>query len=76
MIEHRLFVDQQPVVAAVQLVDLGQPSILPQQIGERAALKPLTMQAPLAARRQQAISDQYEQHLIPARPLAAHPQPL
>ena len=38
MIEHRLFVDQQPVVAAVQLVDLGQPGILAQQIGQSAAL--------------------------------------
>jgi hypothetical protein len=39
------------VVTAVQLVDLGQSAILAQQIGQRAALKPLTMQAPLAARR-------------------------
>ena len=48
MIEDRLLVGQQPVVTAVQLVDLGQPGILAQQIGQRAALKPLTMQAPLA----------------------------
>ena len=34
------------------------------------------MQAPLAARRQQAVGDQHEQHLIPPRPFAAHSQPL
>jgi hypothetical protein len=57
-------------------VDLRQPGILAQQIGQSAALKPLTMQAPFAARRQQAIGDQHEQHLIPMRPFAAHSQPL
>ena len=71
VIEDRLLVRQQPVVTAIQLVDLGQPGILAQQIGQGAALKPLTMQPPLAARRQQAVGDQHEQHLIPARPLAA-----
>ena len=68
MIEDRLLVYQQPIVTAVQLVDLGQSGILAQQIGHRAALKPLAMQAPLAARRQQAVGDQHEQHLIPMRP--------
>ena len=76
VIEDRLLVRQQPVVTAIQLVDLGQPGILAQQIGQRAALKPLAVQPPFAARRQQAIGDQHEQHLIPARPLAAHAQPL
>src|SRR5438105_773367 len=56
---------QQPVVTAIQLVDLGQPRILAQQIGESAALKPLTVQPPFAARRQQAVGNQHEQHLIP-----------
>jgi hypothetical protein len=63
-------------MTAVQLVDLGEPRILAQQIGQGAALKPLTVQPPFAARRQQAIGDQYEQDLIPARPLAAHAEPL
>ena len=76
MVEDRLLVRQQPIMTAIQLVDLGEPRILAQQIGQGAALKPLTVQPPLAARRQQAIGDQYEQHLIPARPLAAHAQPL
>src|SRR5215469_16474702 len=76
MIEHRLLVPEQPVVTAVKLVDFRQPGILAQQIGQRAALKPLTMQAPFAARCQQTIGDQHEQHLIPMRPFAAHSQPL
>src|SRR6266446_6102779 len=63
-------------MTAIQLVDLGEPRILAQQISQGAALKPFAVQPPFAARRQQAIGDQYEQHLIPARPLAAHAQPL
>ena len=70
MIEDRLLVHQQPVVTAVQLVNLGQPGILAQQIGQGAALKPLKMQAPLAAGRQQAVGDQHEKHLSPMRPPA------
>jgi hypothetical protein len=76
VIKDRLFVHQQPVVTAVQLVDLGHPGILAQQIGQGTALKPLTVQAPLTARRQQAVGDQHEQDLIPPRPLTAHAQPL
>jgi hypothetical protein len=53
MIEDRLLVHKQSVVTAVQLVDLGQPRILAQQIGKSAALKPLAVQPPFAARRQQ-----------------------
>ena len=52
VIKDRLFVHQEPVVTAVQLVDLGQPGILAQQIGQGAALKPLAVQPPFAARRQ------------------------
>jgi hypothetical protein len=40
VIKDRLFVHQEPVVTAVQLVDLGQPGILAQQIGQGTALKP------------------------------------
>src|SRR6476646_1187036 len=76
MIEDRLLVRQQSVMTAIQLVDLGAPGILAKQIGQGAALKPLTVQPPFAARRQQAIGNQYEQDLTPARPLAARPQPL
>jgi len=69
-------VGQQPVLAPIQLLDLRKPCILARQIGHGAALKPLTVQAPLAPRCQQAIGDQHEQDLIPARPFAGHPQPL
>src|ERR1700716_140278 len=68
VIKDRLLVHQQPIVTAVQLVDLGQPGILTQQIGHGTALTPLPVQAPLAARRQQTVDDQREQDLIPARP--------
>jgi hypothetical protein len=76
MIKDRLLVHQQSVVTAIQLVDLGQPRILAQQIGQSAALKPLAVQPPFAARRQQPVGDQHEHDLIPACPLAAHTQPL
>jgi hypothetical protein len=75
-----LLSDWKDLVTAVQLVDSGQPGIFTQQVGQRAALKPLTMQAPFAARGpsahgldpwgQQAVGDQHEQHLIPMRPPA------
>ena len=64
------------VPPSCEFVDFGQTGILAQQIGQRAAFKPLTMEAPFAARRQQAVGNQHEQHLIPARPFAARPQPL
>ena len=47
MIEDHLLVLEQPVMTATQLVDLGEPGILAQQIGQSAALKPLTVQPPL-----------------------------
>jgi hypothetical protein len=77
MIEDRLLVGEQSVMTTIQLVDLGEPGILAQEIGQGAALKPLAVQPPLAARGpsahgldpwgQQAIGDQHEQDLIPAR---------
>src|SRR5205823_13818129 len=76
VIEYRLLVLEQPVMTAIQLVDLGQPGILAQQIGQGTASKPLAVQAPFAARRQQAIDNQNEQDLIPARSFATRPQPL
>src|SRR5580693_3079575 len=76
VIKDRLLVHQQPVVTAVQLVDLSQPCVLAQKIGQGTAPKPLAVQPPFAARRQQAIGDQHEQDLIPVRSFAARPQPL
>src|SRR6266404_1082412 len=43
MVEQRLFVFEQPIVTAVELVDLRQSDILAQQVGHGAALKPLAM---------------------------------
>jgi len=60
MREHRRFVFQQSVVAAVELVALGQPAILAQEIGQGRALKPFAVQPPFAARRQQAIGHPHE----------------
>src|SRR5208337_1067021 len=71
MIKQRLLVLQQPIVAAIEPVDLGEAEIAAQQIGQRGPFEPFPMQAPLASWRQQAIGDQHEQLLIPARPLAA-----
>ena len=41
-----------------------------QQIAQRAALEPVPMQAPLAARREQPIHHQHQEHLIPTRAFA------
>src|SRR5260370_1438767 len=48
MIEQSLLMIEQPVVTAIELVDLRQPGVLAQQIGHGAALKPFAMEAPLA----------------------------
>ena len=76
MVEQRLFVFEQPIVTAVELVDLRQSDILAQQVGHGAALEPLAMQAPLATRRQKPVGRQEQQHLVPTRPLAARAEPL
>jgi hypothetical protein len=55
MVEQRLLVFEQPIVTAVEFMDLRQSDILAQQVGHGAALEPLAMQAPLAARRQQPV---------------------
>lgn len=62
VIEQRLLVHEQPVVTVVEGVNVGQCGIGTQQITERAALKPVSMQAPLAARRQKPIHHQHDQH--------------
>jgi len=75
VIEQRRLVLQQTIVAAVEFVDFRQAEIGTQQIRQRRALEPLPMQAPFAARLQQPIGNQDEQHLIPARPLATGGKP-
>src|ERR1700745_129064 len=44
VVKDRVLVDQRPVMTAVQLVDLGQPSVLAQQIGQGTAPEPLAVQ--------------------------------
>jgi hypothetical protein len=75
MIEQGLLVFEQPVVTAIQLVDFGQPEVFAEQIGHGTALKPFAMQPPLAARRQQPVGRQQQQHPVPPRALAARRQP-
>src|SRR5437879_2064312 len=75
MIEQGLLVFEQPVVTAIQLVDFGQPEVFAEQIGHGTALKPFAMQPPFAARRQQPVGRQQQQHPVPPRALAARRQP-
>ena len=60
MREHRRFVLEQPVMAAVELVALGQPGICAQEIGQGGSLEPFAVQSPFAARRQQPIRNQHK----------------
>ena len=71
MIEHRLLVRQQPVVATVQFVTVRERCVRPQQIRQGAASVPLPMQSPFCPRCDQPVRHQHEQHLIPQRALAA-----
>ena len=82
MIEQRLLVRQQPVMAPIELVNLGEPEIAARQIGERGAFEPLPMQPPLppgrspGAWRQQTIGDENGQFPTPPRALSARRQAL
>ena len=76
VIEQSLFVREQPVVTGVELVDLRQSEVRAEQIRQRAAFEPLTVQSPLAARRQKSVRHQHQQNLLPPRPLAAGGKPL
>jgi len=57
MREQRVFVLQQEVMAGVELVRLSQPEVRPQQVGHGTPAKPVAVQLPLAAGRDQAIRD-------------------
>src|ERR1035437_692203 len=71
MTKQSFLMGQEPVVALVKPVFLGQRKIAPQQIGQRAAQKPLPVQTPFTARGKQPVTRQHRQHLIPASPFAA-----
>jgi len=76
MLEQGWLVRQKTVVTAIERADLRQALVRAQKVGQRALVEPLPMQPPFAARRQKAIADKHEQHLIPRRALAARGQPL
>ena len=76
VIEHRALVLEQPVMTPIERVNIAQRRIRTEQIRQGAALIPLPMEPPLAARREQSVGHKHEQHLIPARALAARQQPL
>ena len=46
MIEQHLLVLQQPIMTATELVDLGEPEIAAQQVGEPRPFEPFPMQPP------------------------------
>src|SRR5208283_1736925 len=75
MIKQRRLVLEQQIVAVIERV-LVDDTVHAQQIRQRTASIPLTMQTPLAAGREQSIHRQNQQHLIPARPLATRRQTL
>ena len=53
--KERMLMRQKPLVALVEFVDLDQGKVFSEQVGHRALIKPLPMQAPFAARINQAI---------------------
>lgn len=67
VIKQRLLVFQQSVMTGVEPVNVHYRAIHAQQICQRATIKPLPVQPPLAARRNPPVRHQHQQHLIPAR---------
>ena len=70
MIEERRLVGQQLIQAFVELVKLCPIEIPAEPIGQRELLKPIPMQTPLAAGRNQAVRHQRLQNQIPPSALA------
>src|ERR1039458_3428402 len=77
MIKERLLMFQEQIVARVELVTLGQlAKVGSQQIAHGAALKPLPVQTPLAARIDQPVSTEGLQDPVPPRAFATNRQAL
>jgi len=76
MREQRFLMLQQQVVTGIKLVLFRKAEVRPQQIGHRAVAEPLAMQPPFAARRDQPVSRENLQNLVPARLLPARRQPI
>ena len=75
MIKQRRLVLQNQIVAFVEPVKFHQGKIFSQQIPHGAVLKPMTVQAPFAARSDQPISAEGLHNQVPARAFAAGRQP-
>ena len=71
MLEQRILMGQQTIMAGIQLMDLSEIGVGAQQISQRRAGEPLPIESPLAARRDQPVCGEYEQHMIPAGALTA-----
>src|SRR5205807_8698586 len=76
MAKEALVVREQRIMHLVKPVDSREPEIAAGQVRHRAALMPLAMKAPLAARSDEPIGAQRLEDQIPARALAAGRQPL
>jgi len=59
------FVFEDFVVALVEAVDFGEGKIAAEQIGQRAAIKPMPVESPFAAGINQAVEDEGLEDLIP-----------
>jgi hypothetical protein len=70
VVEQGLLVLQQPVEAAIEGVLLDQGEVRAEQVRHGAGLEPVPVQAPLAARIDQAVAHQGLQDLVPGRALA------
>ena len=62
---------QHQIQTPVQRVILRSPPIHSEQVGQSCSGEPMTMQPPLAARREQSIDGEDAQHLLPVGALAA-----
>src|ERR1700722_1425426 len=76
MREQRLLMRQQQIVAGVEFMLFRKAEVRTEQIGHRAVAEPLAMQPPLAARRDQPVSRENLQNLVPARLLPVRRQPI
>lgn len=76
VIKQRSLMHQQQVVACIKAVLLSEREIAPQQIRDRARIKPVPVQPPFGTRIDEAVEHERLQHEIPARALAAGRQML
>jgi hypothetical protein len=75
MAKERRFVGQQAIVALVEFVNLGQGKVFAQEVRHGAALEPMPVQPPFAARGNEPIATQRLENQIPARAFATGRQP-